>query len=70
MPSGSHKITGATVDPNVYESENKIEDEEIKKLLAAPVNPGKKKKKASADKAKGESTTKLNPQATNGETEC
>lgn len=73
MPSGSHKITGITSDPSLYESENKIEDEEIKKLLAAPVNPGKKKKKkaSSADKAKADdSTTKLSPQATNGETEC
>ncbi|CAG7713870.1 unnamed protein product [Allacma fusca] len=68
MPTGSHKITGATVDPNLYESEHKIEDEELKKLLASSVNPSKKKKKkAPADKGKEESTP--TPQATNGEPE-
>ena len=30
MPTGSHKITGITIDPSQYESEHKIEDEEIK----------------------------------------
>ena len=30
MPTGSHKITGLSIDPQHYESEHKIEDEEIK----------------------------------------
>ncbi len=30
MPTGSHKITGLPIDPSHYESEYKIEDEEIK----------------------------------------
>jgi curved DNA binding protein len=68
MPTGSHKITGATVDPTLYESEHKIEDEELKKLLASSVNPSKKKKKkATADKAKEDPAP--TPQATNGEPE-
>jgi len=56
MPTGSHKITGLTVDPSQYESEHKIEDEEIKKLLATSVNPSKKKKKKATpgDKPKEE----------------
>jgi curved DNA binding protein len=45
MPSGSHKITGLPFQSELYESEHKIEDEEIKKILASGVNPGKKKKK-------------------------
>jgi len=45
MPASSHKITGVSVDPDHYQSEHKIEDEEIKKLLATSVNPGKNKKK-------------------------
>jgi len=45
MPSGSHKITGLPFQSELYESEHKIEDEDVKKLLASGVNPGKKKKK-------------------------
>lgn len=30
MPSGLHKITGLPVDPDLFQSEYKIEDEEIK----------------------------------------
>lgn len=66
MPSGSHKITGVTFNPNLYKSEYQIEDEEIKKLLSSSVNPSKKKKKPAAEKVREEA--KLT--ATNGETEC
>lgn len=30
MPSGSHKITGLPFNPELFESEHKIEDEEVK----------------------------------------
>jgi len=73
MPSGSHKITGLPFDPLSCESEYKIEDEEIKKLLATSVNPSKNKKKKgkSAETSPGSGEgTQLNPQAANGETQC
>jgi curved DNA binding protein len=70
MPASSHKITGISIDPEHYQSEYKIEDEEIKKLLATSVNPGKNKKKSkgtSASKAEGDAAPNLIPQAANGE---
>jgi len=33
MPSGSHKITGLPFNPELFESENKIVDEEVKVLI-------------------------------------
>jgi len=45
MPSGLHKITGLPFNPDDFQSEHKIEDEEIKKLLGTGVNPSKKKNK-------------------------
>lgn len=33
MPAGSHKITGLTLDPTLFESEHKIEDEDLKVIV-------------------------------------
>jgi len=71
MPSGSHKITGLPVDIELYQSDNSIKDESIQKLLSTSVNPSKKKKKNKGGAGDaGKSDSKLDPQATNGETEC
>ncbi|CAG5113915.1 Oidioi.mRNA.OKI2018_I69.chr2.g8005.t1.cds [Oikopleura dioica] len=53
MPNGPLKITGLPFDPSQYESEFKIECEEIKTLLASSVSrkSNKKKKKKAAKKA-------------------
>lgn len=52
MPLGSHKITGLLLDLELFESENKIEDETIKGLLQRSVAPkaAKNKKKKPAAK--------------------
>jgi len=74
MPTSSHKITGISIDPEHYQSDHKIEDEEIKKLLATSANPGKNKKKSKGSgdsKVKAEkAAAKLSPDAANGETQC
>lgn len=49
MPNGSDRITQAPLQ--AFESEKKIEDELIKKLLATSLKPKKKKKPAAAAKA-------------------
>ena len=52
MPSGSHKVTGFPIDLNDFESEYKIEDENIKTLLsksAAPKSNKKKKEKCKSN---------------------
>jgi curved DNA binding protein len=56
MPSGPHKITGLPFEAELYESEKKIEDEEINKLLQKTAAPkaNKKKKKKPAEKGQGE----------------
>jgi len=69
MPAGSHKITGLPFDPTLFESENKIEDEDLKKLLATGVNPNKKKKKKAAASA-GAGDAKPKASVGNGENEC
>ncbi|OXA56643.1 proliferation-associated protein 2G4 [Folsomia candida] len=72
MPSGLHKITGLPVDPDLFQSEYKIEDEEIKKLLATGVNPAKKNKKKAAKAAAGgdaAAAVKVDP-APNGESKA
>lgn len=53
MPSGPHKITGFTIDPNQYKSDHQIEDDSIKALLNRAVGhkAGKKKKKTGAKSA-------------------
>jgi len=76
MPSGLHKITGLPFDPDLYESEHKIEDEETKKLLASGVNPNKKKNKknkataAAGDAAGGEAKVVEVDSAPNGESKA
>jgi len=61
MPNGPMKITGVPVDLALFETENKIENEEIKKLLAQSVsskaNKKKNKKKASAAQAEAAAAT-------------
>jgi len=55
MPNGPLRITQGTWDPESVQSEYKIEDEDLKKLLASQVNKKnqkKKKKKAAAQAAK------------------
>jgi len=72
MPSGLHKITGLPFDPDAFESEHKIEDEEIKKLLASGVNPSKKKNKKNkaGGGAAGGDATKVEVDAPNGESKA
>lgn len=48
MPSGTHKITGLPLSADQFESEHKVEDEELKKILATPLLENKKKKKNAA----------------------
>jgi len=58
MPNGPMRITGLPFDPNNFESDHKIEDEEIKKILASSASrkSNKKKKKKAAKKAAAEAT--------------
>lgn len=52
MPNGAHKITGLPFDPETCESDKKIEDLDIQKLLKTSANPkSAKKKKKAAEKA-------------------
>lgn len=52
MPTGSHRITGLPFDASLYESEHKIEDENIKSLLERSALPkSKRKKKPASGKA-------------------
>lgn len=52
MPNGPMKITGLPFDADCYQSENAVEDEELKNLLATSANPkAAKKKKKKAEKA-------------------
>jgi len=55
MPSGVHKITGLPIEAAQFESEHKIEDEELLKALATSLD--NKKKKKSKAKTAGDSTT-------------
>lgn len=58
MPNGPMRITGLPFDPNNFESDHKIEDEEIQKILASSASrkSNKKKKKKAAKKAAAEAT--------------
>lgn len=51
MPNGPQKITGLPFDPTAFETENKIVDEEVKKILSSSTKTksNKKKKPASSD---------------------
>lgn len=60
MPSGTHKITGLPISNDQFESEYKIEDEELKKILAKSLLENKKKKNKSKSKSAGDSTTENN----------
>ena len=55
MPSGTHKITGLPLAADQFESESKIEDEELKKILATPLLENKKKKNKAKAKTGGDS---------------
>ncbi len=48
MPNGPQKITGISLDPTAFQTENCITDEEIKKLITSSTRnkPNKKKKPA------------------------
>lgn len=50
MPNGTMKITGLPFEPELYQTENQINDENIKKLLTLSLS-SKKKKKKTAKKA-------------------
>ncbi|XP_064093588.1 proliferation-associated protein 2G4-like isoform X1 [Macrobrachium nipponense] len=51
MPSGQHKITGLPFDTDLFESEYKIEDPELKQVITASIsNKNAKKKKKKAEK--------------------
>jgi hypothetical protein len=52
------KITGLPLDPDLFESEHAIQDEDIKELLATSASrKAAKKKKKKAEKAAIEATT-------------
>lgn len=55
MPSGTHKITGLPLEAEKYQSEHKIEDEELKKVLATGLLENKKKKNKAKAKTAGDS---------------
>ncbi|XP_076437293.1 proliferation-associated protein 2G4-like [Babylonia areolata] len=55
MPNGPLKITGLPFEPELYQTDLKIEDEEVKALLAASASrKAAKKKKKKAGKSLGE----------------
>jgi len=58
MPNGPLRITGLPFDVTQYESDKKIEDEEIQKILSTSTSKksNKKKKKRAAKKATEEAT--------------
>ena len=58
MPSGTHKITGLPLNAEEYVTENKIEDEELKKILATGLLENKKKKNKTKAKTAGDSEAK------------
>jgi hypothetical protein len=60
MPNGSDRITQAPLQ--AFESEKKIEDELVKKLLATSLKP-KKKKPAAAAAAKPAAAAEAKPAA-------
>jgi len=51
MPSGTHKITGLPIVADQFESEYKIEDEDLKIALATSLDNKKKKNKSKAKNA-------------------
>lgn len=61
MPNGPHKITGLTFDLEGLETDKKIEDLDIQKLLKTSANPkaAKKKKKAAEKAVAGEAAPQL-----------
>lgn len=61
MPNGPHKITGLPFDVETAESDKKIEDMDIQKLLKTSANPksAKKKKKAAEKAVSGDSAPQL-----------
>lgn len=55
MPNGPLKITGLPFDPELYQTELQVEDEEVKAMLAASVSKkAAKKKKKKAGKSLAE----------------
>ncbi|KAF6018411.1 PA2G4 [Bugula neritina] len=56
MPNGPMKITGVPLDLSIYESEHQIENEELKALLAQPVNSksSRRRNKKKAGEAQAE----------------
>lgn len=61
MPNGPMRITGLPFNVSEFESDHKIEDEEILKILAASASrkSNKKKKKKAAKKAQAEATAEV-----------
>jgi len=61
MPNGPHKITGLPFDLDSVESDKKIDDLDIQKLLKTSANPkaAKKKKKAAEKAIAGDAAPKL-----------
>lgn len=61
MPNGPHKITGLPFDLDAVESDKKVEDNDIQKLLKMSANPksAKKKKKAAEKAVAGETAPNL-----------
>ncbi|XP_037784252.1 proliferation-associated protein 2G4-like [Penaeus monodon] len=50
MPGGQHRITGLPFDLELFESQHKIEDPELKQLIISSVSNKNSKKKKKADK--------------------
>jgi curved DNA binding protein len=53
MPNGTMKITGIPIDLDCYQTDNTIQDEALKNLLALSLSKKKKKKKTTTKKADG-----------------
>ncbi|CAF1486214.1 unnamed protein product [Didymodactylos carnosus] len=63
MPNGQLKITGFPLDPDHYESEYKIQDQDIKQLLTSTVKRQQKKKKKNKKQGGAASTTEASASA-------
>jgi len=61
LPSGPKEVTGLPLDLELYESEHKVEDADLVKLLATAVKPSSKSKKKKNAKANKENSTPAAP---------
>ncbi|CAF0923116.1 unnamed protein product [Didymodactylos carnosus] len=69
MPNGQLKITGLPLDVDLYESEHKIQDQDIKQLLTSTVKRQQKKKKKNKKQGGAAAVTEVNAPAGAGSVE-